>query len=195
MILSFCSDLYLGGTFVRFQGGVYPTHRIHACCIFTDILPLKSPIHVGTVNIQSSQGHPMGNHQKPGVKINSKKILLQFQRTPPGGVVDLSTSVATVTEGVGQEDFHHDITTPIFPERMQQCDEHVSFRNWWFVPHWSMPSSVDLKRNPLRVVIYPKCSTKQPLDFANFASGQLTYPIPAWCFSIGCIDSNPLNVT
>ena len=45
----------------------------------------------------------MGNHQKTGVKIHSKKILLQFQRTPPGGVVDLSTSVATVTEGVGQE--------------------------------------------------------------------------------------------
>lgn len=88
---------------------------------------------------------------------------------------------------------HHD---PNFSgANAAQCDEHVSFRNWWFVPHWSMPSSVDLKRNPLRVVIYPKCSTKQPLDFANFASGELTYPIPAWCFSIGCIDSNPLNVT
>ena len=157
---------------------MYQTHRIHACCIFTDILPLKSPIHVGTVNIQSSQGHPMGNHQKPVVKINSKKILLQFLPDPPGGVVDLSTSVATVTEGVfGRfSSRHHD-------------------PNWWFVPHWSMPSSVDLKRNPLRVVIYPKCSTKQSLDFANFASGELTYPIPAWCFSIGCIDSNPLNVT
>lgn len=174
---------------------MYQTHRIHACCIFTDILPLKSPIHVGTVNIQSSQGHPMGNHQKTGVKINSKKILLRFQRTPPGGVVDLSTSVATVTEGVfGRfSSRHHD---PNFSgANAAQCDEHVSFRNWWFVPHWSMPSSVDLKRNPLRVVIYPKCSTKQPLDFANFASGELTYPIPAWCFSIGCIDSNPLNVT
>ena len=82
----------------------------------------------------------MGNHRKFWGEINSakKKIL------PPGGVVDLSTSVATVTEGVGKISYrHHD---PIFPERMQQYDENV-------------PSEI---------------------------GGAL---------SIGCIDSNPLNVT